>query len=181
MHSDSGNGFNFDLDHGSRGRRISRHLVSSIIAVAVFVVLIPVMGGSQIFSPDQPLPFFIRLFGAILLIAFLRVGEARRRARIVRDPAAAAANLRKEFDELTEPGWPVRVLRMGLTMGLVIGLSVGTVIALIPNAEYPDLSDRVQTVGLFLLFTFAWTLPAAFVIRWLSLASMRKFVRGLHD
>jgi hypothetical protein len=157
----------------SATRYFSRLLFSFAALVVALVVIAPIVGGEPVYSAAHPRSFCIRFAAAILtfvVIAGLRYRDAR-------DPHAAALRLKTDFDKMTAPGWPAYVMKLGARMGLILGLTVASAMALVPTAEAPELSQRLPTAALFLVGTFAWTVPFAFFIRWLSVRSIRKNLR----
>jgi hypothetical protein len=91
-----------------------------------------------------------------------------------RIPASVLA-LRAAADaqSFTERGWWRKAVRTGVMLGVGIGAPVGLLLALmLPVVELPS-SGRVGLVGLFLAGTIVWTVPAAFLMRWVWLRRLR--------
>jgi hypothetical protein len=139
--------------------------------------VLPAMDHSSAAALDPTGSCFWLLVAATILAAvvFTAIDEVVQR-RLGADPVGTAARRAREVDDLVNPGWQRRVLRMGFLMGLGIGIPVGSVLAL-RMQEAVVVMDRLQLFGLFLLGTFVWTIPTAFVLRWLFLLGLRR--RGL--
>ena len=96
-------------------------------------------------------------------------GARKERRRSLDDTVRRAE---EELARYRGPGWVRRTLRTGALMGLGVGLPVGLLIAFtFPAAEQPA---GVPALGVlqFIAMTMCWTLPMAFLIRWLFLRQM---------
>ena len=93
------------------------------------------------------------------------------------EPEVIARRIEREWTRLTGTGWIPRTLLRGVGMGLGIGLSVGTFMVFGP-VEVPDLPEQPLVAILsFTGLTLLWTLPMAFLIRWMVLRSYGRLGR----
>ncbi len=103
------------------------------------------------------------LMGVILSVSqawFLLRGAAA-------EPEVIAQRIEREWSRLTGAGWIGRTLLQGVWLGLGIGLSVGTFVAFGP-VDVPDLPEQpLVAIGSFTGLTLLWTLPMAFLLRWM--------------
>lgn len=111
----------------------------------------------------------LKLLGPVVVAAVvtpMMYFRARRQSRRPLEEVIQEAEA--ELEALTTPGWARRVVRRGVMMAAGIGLPVGALLAFgLPVEELPAGSRLLALAG-FTLATAAWTLPAAFVLRWLS-------------
>ena len=155
-------------------------LVRVVSLLTIMLVIIPLITGDPrgIIAVHTP-AWWIRLGAAVVLLLFsfsyewLLVRAIRRKG-----PEAMARKFDLDWRKLTGPRWVRRVTLVGIMMGLGIGIPVGTLLALfIPGADLPA-TGRVGVLLLFVAATVAWTLPAAFGIRFLTLRYYRSFTRS---
>jgi hypothetical protein len=97
------------------------------------------------------------------------------------DVEARVREIGRNLQWLGGSGWPRRTIAMGLSLGLAIGIPIGTLMAVSWQPEDLPLSSRWLTVPVFTGMTLLWTIPAAFVLRWLSLLGLRRFVKQAPD
>lgn len=158
----------------SRGRWIARWLLLSA-GIWLFVIVVPsaLVGGLGVaLHPETG-----RAWADVVLAALLAAGLVqweRRRAR--RPPEEIAAEVERMWTQLTRPGWAVRCGLLGVAGGVVLGLLVGgLLVSTTPVEELPAGSRAVGLAG-FVGVTLLWSVPMAFLIRWVSLRSHRRFV-----
>ena len=115
------------------------------------------------------------LFGIVMAI-FLFVTTSGPGAR---DVSRIARRIERDWRYLTDKFWILRVALGGIVVGCLIGIPIGTLLAL--DARPSELEEvvggRVGVAVMFLLMTWLWTLPSAFLFRFLMLRSYRRFVR----
>lgn len=80
---------------------------------------------------------------------------------------------------LAGAGWAWRSLRAGVFMGAAIGIPVGLLLTLGWRPDIFPVSNRWMVVPSFVGITLMWTIPFAFILRWLSLLGLRRFVKPL--
>jgi hypothetical protein len=156
--------------------RVRRWTFSILLAVVAFVFVIPLMNGdgAEAFDPSGYRLWLRVATAAILVIVLLTFGE-RRMAKQAADPATAARKLAQEYSIYTEPGWIGRTLILGVKLGLGVGVPIGVLVAMLPIYVTPTIVERIGSFLMFVGATMLWTLPMAFVIRWLSLRSMLRY------
>lgn len=145
------------LEGGAVGWMLPRFLSGSVLGIGLTMVL----DGLSL----SPLKLFGPVVVAAVVTPILYVG-ARRQSRRALEEIVQEADA--ELAALTTPGWVGRVVRRGVMMAAGIGLPVGALLAFgLPVEELPAGSRLLALAG-FTLATAAWTLPASFALRWLS-------------
>ncbi len=91
---------------------------------------------------------------------------------------AKTAYAEQEFAKLTAPGWKRRFFRIGILIGLAVGGVVGPLVAWVAPDPGSGWGVRVLVFFGFMLATMAWTIPMAFLIRWISFRSYRRYLAG---
>ena len=174
------------LDHRALEAAIAREVVSRLaflrrailytaITIVFFVVLNPLINGTprEVFDVSSK-SFWIRFSFAIATAALLLVNAYRNEARRRIDPGAVASKTVAEFETLTGPTWFWVTLRMGVLLGLGIAIPVSLLIVLLPGAELETTSSELISALSFTGATLLWTIPAAFIIRVISVRSIRR-------
>jgi hypothetical protein len=158
----------------SRGRWIARWLVLSG-GIWFFVIVVPsaLVGGLGIALH----PATGRAWADVVLAALLAAGLVRwERRRARRPPEEVAAEVERTWTQLTRPGWAVRCALLGAGAGVVLGLLVGGLLVSTAPAEELPAGSRAAGLAGFVGVTLLWTVPMAFLIRWVSLRTHRRFV-----
>lgn len=120
---------------------------------------------------------------AVLLfpaLAALFVALMGLRADVAEQSIDADRKVRQISDNLRAlagAGWPWRSLRAGVFMGAAIGIPVGLLLMLDWRPDLFPVSNRWMVVPSFVGITLMWTIPFAFILRWLSLLGLKKFVK----
>jgi hypothetical protein len=156
--------------------RLKRAAVGFVTAiVGTFVIPLMASGRWRGIAPyvrADPL-FAIGLpFGLAVILTILSVAPTYGAAAT--DVSQIAMRIERDV-RLTQGWWIARVVVRGVVMALVIGIPVGTLMAM--NArpfELPELGGRAGIVGAFVFMTLLWTIPMAFVLRFLTLRSYRR-------
>jgi hypothetical protein len=87
-----------------------------------------------------------------------------------------AKRIEREWVQLTQRGWPLRMLLWGFAMAGAISLLPGTLlVALSPQDELLK-GSRLLTFLAFCGFTLVWAIPVPFVIRWYWCRWARRFI-----
>ena len=125
-----------------------------------------------LFDPSR-LPLWAALGTGPILATVATVfawrGARRERGRSLDEAVRQAVD---ERAKLRSQGWLGRTLGTGVLMGLGVGLPVGLLMAVgWPASKHPAGSPALGVVQ-FVGMTMCWTLPMAFLIRWLYLRPM---------
>jgi hypothetical protein len=116
--------------------------------------------------------FFAPLFFAVIMTIWSAFSLRRMAAR---GPAPLADHVEKEHDRLSGDRWLAHVMRMGLLLLLLIGVPIGLLLAAFLPAQP---ATRAIAFLAFVGMTALWTVPGAFVIRWFTLRSYRRWSRS---
>jgi hypothetical protein len=166
--------------------RVRRWATMTMFAGTTFVVIIPLIDGERTaaFDPNG-FRLWVRIVGAVIVSAVMMLLGDRREREVhdaISDPAAALARARGELQKFHGPGWIGRTVRMGAYMALAIGVPIGALLALFDPQSTLDPQSHMTLLGrfgvftLFVVMTFAWAIPVAFFLRWLSLSAMKKYL-----
>lgn len=164
-------------DHGVA--RIARIFLTNLLfGLVVFTLVVPVLGDGRLpLLLDTPRRavmqhLFAPLFFAVVMTIWSAFSLRRMTAR---GPARLADHVEREHDRLSGDRWLAHVLRMGLVLLLVIGVPIGLLLAIFLPAPPPGRAIAFLT---FTGITALWTIPGAFVIRWFTLRSYRRWSRS---
>ena len=117
------------------------------------------------------------LFPAVAALAIAWLG--RRQMSAALDTDQRVRDIAAELRSLGGSGWAVRSLRSGMLLGAAVGVPVGILLALSWEPQQFPVSNRWMVVPSFVGVTMLWTIPFAFVLRWVSLLALRRFVKPL--
>jgi uncharacterized membrane protein len=161
--------------------RLTRAVVGFVTTiVATFVIPLMASGGWRgiaAYVRAEPWAAIGLPLGLAVILTIVTVASTY--GTSATDVSRIATQIERDWLRLTDGWWIARVLVSGMLMALVIGIPVGTLIALSARpSELPELGGRVGIVGAFLLMTLLWTVPMAFVIRFLTLRSYRPLLRA---
>lgn len=159
-----------DLEHGTGPwlAGVWARAAAGGSALGFVTALITGMPPVRLFDPGDKAFWVTVALGPVLgtLTAAHRWWDARRERRRSLDDAVREAEA--ELSRYRGPGWIRRTLGMGGLMGLGVGVPVGLLIAFgFPPSELPSGSPLLALVG-FVGMTMGWTLPMAFLVRWLA-------------
>ena len=83
----------------------------------------------------------------------------------------------RELRALGSPDWPVQALKLGVLWGFLVGIPVGLALMLLwAPAALPG-GSRPLAIPSFVGITMVWTVPMAFVFRWLGLQGLKRMVK----
>ncbi len=90
---------------------------------------------------------------------------------------ARAARIASDWRKLTGSRRWIETLKTGFTITAMVGVPIGLLMAfLLPATDLPS-GGRAIVLPLFVALTAAWAVPVAFVIRWITVRLMRRFMR----
>ena len=152
----------------------------SLLAIntLVYFIGIPLLAGDgwSVYDPSKGGMWFWLI--ATVLVTALSVALSDRSARRAqRDPVAMLARIERDLENYEGPGWLKRTVRVGVLMGFGVAIPIGLLMALLIPDEYGVGWERWSGIAFFCVATFAWTIPMSFLIRWMSLHSLRKYIR----
>ena len=164
-----------------RGRQILGAVVSAFSISVAPTIVVPLVGGEGwqgVTSYARAHPWLS--FGIpLMLCAFLAAASVVIQSRpAARDAVRIARRVERDWRSLTQGPWIARVLLTGIAMGCLVGIPIGTLLA--TDARPSELQEGGGRVGIVLTFlgmTLLWTLPAAFLIRFMMLRSYRPLLR----
>jgi hypothetical protein len=157
--------------------RVRRWLQSIVVNGILFVVVLPLVFGEV----DETLnPNGYKLWSRLAMVIILAASNIAFADHLAKktgsDPVKLAAQHKFDYDRFRGVGWISRTVRMGVKMGMLIGLPIGILLVTIPIAQPATVWGRVGVFTMFVGATLAWTIPAAFVIRLLTLRSLKKYM-----
>lgn len=164
-------------------RRPLRWLARTLGITAVLMlglpllIVLPKSGGSDLLSflQQEASRKLIPLIGVAAVLVVSQAWSVWSRA--ARDVDVRVRSVQRSWRRLTGPNWPAWTILLGVGMALGIGVPVGTLIALDRPLSELGPGGRLEAVVMFVVLTAAWTLPAAFLVRWPSIKQLRKLVR----
>jgi hypothetical protein len=153
--------------------------VTFILFYALTAILFPALDGDlRAALTFSGLRFWVRLIAALTVAGVMGTYHTIISRRITRHGVAPfARRIEADVDRLTTTRWPRTVLKQGLKLGSAIGLPVGVLMAATTPASALPPGGRLVVPLMFVAMTFAWTLPMAFVLRWATLRSYRRWLR----
>lgn len=158
-------------------RRLLPSLLASFgIAGALFLVILPVINGDPIYQAANAHQFWIRLIGVFIVGSAPHLVRFRQRAGVQRNARAAAEKMRREYVDMTNDRWLLNTVKMGARLASMIWIPIGLLIFIFSAQDEPAVAERMRTVFYFGAATFGWAIPMAFLIRWLSLKSLGRFL-----
>lgn len=165
-------GLQESMGAGPVGWILPRFLSASAVGIGVTLVLPGLLGGGLgVVDPASP-AFWVKLLGPFVVagaVTSVVYRAARKQSRLSVDEVVDRVDT--DHARFTGPGWMGRTLRQGLRMAAGVGIPVGALLALgSPIHELPA-GSRLLAFGGFILATAAWTIPGAFVLRWVTLKS----------
>lgn len=83
----------------------------------------------------------------------------------------------RELQSLGGPGWILRSILTGIKLGLAIGLTVGVIMLLTWSTSRLGSPNRWAFFSAFVGVTLLWTIPAAFILRWIQLLALKRMVK----
>lgn len=92
-----------------------------------------------------------------------------------------AERVAREVQSLAGPGWARRSLLWGLLLGVGIGTPIGVLVAFTAPAAALPAGHRWLGALLFLGMTLIWAIPMAFLLRWWTLITYRRFVKQVKE
>jgi hypothetical protein len=158
-----------------------RRLAESVVLAAVFfyaLAMVPDAVGSGdvrtlISPPAREVWRVVAVVVAVIALPLL-IDSFRYTRDVQRGPVEVARKIEHEWMRTTESGWVGRTVLRGIMIGLGVGVPVGLLMAFgEPRSELPN-GSRLEMLVVFTLMTFAWAIPAAFVMRWAILRSYRR-------
>lgn len=163
----------------ARGK--ARLVAASFVRAAAIFYLIAIAAQWSRFGDLDAVPPSKRV--AVLLfpaIAALFVALMGLRADVAEQSLDTDRKVRQISDNLRAlggAGWAWRSLRAGVFIGAAIGFPVGLLLMFDWRPEHFPVSNRWMVVPSFVGITLMWTIPFAFVLRWLSLLGLKRFVK----
>ena len=157
--------------------RVRRWLQSIVVNGILFVFVLPLVFGEvdETWDPNGH-KLWVRL-AMVIIVAASNIAFADHLAKKAGgDPVKLAAQHKSDYDRFHGVGWIGRTVGMGVKMGMLIGLPIGILLVTIPIAQPATIWGRVGVFTMFVGATMAWTIPAAFVIRLLTLRSLKKYM-----
>lgn len=163
----------------ARGR--SRWFALSFLRAAALFYVIAAAAQWSNFADLQAVPPSKRL-GLLLFPAlaalFVTIMSGRSRfSEQALDPDYKVREISESLRSLGGAGWAWRSLRTGVFLGASIGIPVGLLLALDWRPEHFPVANRWMVLPSFVGVTLMWTIPFAFLLRWLSLLGLRRFVK----
>lgn len=165
-------------------RERSRRILSGIfvaIAGSFSVLFIPLIAGDG----WQGLTAYIRAepwaalgvpFALAVFLAAMVVHQTYSAATT--DASRIARRIERDWLRLTDKRWMVRVTLWGVALALAIGVPIGILMAVTARpSELAELGGHFGIVARFTSMTLIWTVPGAFMIRYLSVRSYRPLLR----
>lgn len=162
------------IRHERFGQWLLKNLVFQLVLVVVLVLIGTLISAnlrSLVFDQGRaPIIPMLVIVAIGLMPAAWRVWRADQR-----DPALMARDIEKEWQAMAGPNWPRRVLLISVMLAIGIGTVLSTLIPFLPPERL--LGGSVLRTALFNYgASLAFAIPAAFVLRWVTLRSYRRFM-----
>ena len=106
--------------------------------------------------------------GAAVFAAIVTTGAVINARRMERMGEDAIVRKTLQPSRLTGESWVVWTLLTGIAMGVGIGVPIGLLISFAGDADLIFPGNRVASVLGFTAMTLMWTIPMAFIIRYLT-------------
>lgn len=87
----------------------------------------------------------------------------------------------EDLRSLGGPGWVRRSLMVGVFIGLAIGIPIGTLMVLAWRPTDLPAASRWLAIPVFTLMTLLWSVPMSFLLRWMTLMALKRFVREVPE
>ena len=159
-----------------RGRWFVRSFLRAAIALYVITGVAQWTQGTSFASLPVPKRFALVVFPALAALAIASFGLRQPDANTL-DPDRRARAIASDLRALGGSGWALRSLRSGVFLGAVIGIPVGLLLtASWDPARFP-VSNRWMVVPSFVGVTMLWTIPLAFLLRWVTLLALKRFIK----
>ena len=161
-----------------------RWFLRSFLRAAVVLYAIAIVAqwgrGDQLagLPPEKRIAFLV--FPAVAALAIAWLGR-RQMNDVALDPDQRVRAIAAELRSLGGAGWAVRSLRAGVLLGAAVGVPVGVLLAISWEPHQFPVSNRWMVVPSFIGVTMLWTIPFAFVLRWVTLLALKRFVKPLPD
>lgn len=85
----------------------------------------------------------------------------------------------EDLKALGGPGWIRRSVIMGVLIGLAIGVPIGLLMTLTWRADQG--AARWLAIPVFTVMTLIWSIPMAFLVRWMTLLGLKRMVREVKE
>lgn len=89
--------------------------------------------------------------------------------------------INEDLRSLGGPGWVRRSLMTGLVLGVAIGIPVGAAMMLAWRPEDLPGMSRALTIPVFVVMTLLWSVPMAFLLRWMTLLALKRLVKEVRS
>ena len=159
-----------------RGRLFLRSFLRAAVAMYVLAAAAQWTAPEALASLPQPKQVVLLLFPALTaaVIAWFSLRQFDDHAL---DTDRRARAIAQDLRALGGSGWMGRSLRTGVFLGAAIGIPVGLLLAASWDPLRFPVSNRWMVVPSFVGVTMLWTIPFAFIVRWVSLLALRRFVK----
>lgn len=160
-----------------KGRYFARHFVAAAIVLYAIGFLTRLGRFSQLDELPTWRLMMMSGFPALgaAIVAWWSARETFKPENL--DTDLKIQQIARDLKSLGGPGWIGRSLLTGVLLGAVIGAVVGLGMLLTWDATSMGNPNRWKFVGAFVGVTLLWTIPAAFILRWIVLVALKRMVR----
>ncbi|MFI5245393.1 MAG: hypothetical protein ACHQQR_09235 [Gemmatimonadales bacterium] len=165
---------------GNGPRRLASQFVRSWLLLLAVVFILPALADGHLpvqgdFAGRRALfRLLISVIGALCFGAYLHYAIGR---RISADAPTRAARALADWRRFTGPRWWSAALRMGAMLTLGVGVPVGLLAAFLAPTNVLPQGGRLVVLPMFVGMTALWAVPMGFVIRWMTVRSLRGVMR----